>query len=188
VTIPTESGDATEQLVQSLWNRSWSRYRDLPIFSGTVWEKQFYFGTVDGRVCINDGAVDGVTLADPDAFEEIEYSLLTAFRNMGSPRMKQVQFIRPTLLSETGTPAYQVEARYGYDLREASAPAAASSGGNTWDAGVWDDAEWTELAATQAPRGATGMGVDVAIALRGTAVSRTVVVGFDVVYTEGGVL
>ena len=42
--------------------------------------------------------------------------------------------------------------------------------------------------AVQPVLGSVGMGVEVAIAARGTATSRTVVVKFDVGFTSGGVL
>ncbi len=189
VLVPTDSGEPTEQLAQQLWNRSWSRYQDLPIFSACVWDKQLYFGTTDGRVCINTGFVDGVTLADPDAYSVVQWSLLTRFNNMGSPRQKQVQLLRPLILSETGAPTFEIQARYKYDLSPIADVTEAAASGEAWDAALWDAAVWAgDYSAAQPVRGATGMGTDVAIAMRGTAKSRTVVVSIDVVFTQGGVL
>jgi hypothetical protein len=37
-------------------------------------------------------------------------------------------------------------------------------------------------------RGATGIGVHVALAARGSATTRTIIVGFDVGYETGGLL
>jgi hypothetical protein len=58
------------------------------------------------------------------------------------------------------------------------------------DAGTWDVAIWGDDAplASHGFRGAVGMGRDFAIALRGTALTRTVLVGIDVLYTSGGFL
>lgn len=190
VTVPTDTGQATEQLAQMLWNRSWSRYRDLPIFSAGVWGKKLHFGTADGRVCINDGYVDGITLADPNSYTVVQWAALTAFQNLGNARQKRVQMIRPTVLSDGVAPTFQAEARYRYDFREIdSVTETATVSGNAWDAAVWDtDVFGGDYQATQVVRGAVGMGVDVAIAIRGIAKARTVLVGIDVAFDQGGFL
>lgn len=189
VAVPTTSGNDTEQLSQSLWSRGWSRYRDLPLFSAAVWGKKLFLGTADGRVLVNDGYVDGVTLADPSSYTPVQWSLLTPFRNLGNGRQKQVQMIRPTLLAESTSVFYEAEARYKYDLSEIDDVALGTTYGDVWDTGVWDTATWSsDYQPTQSATGAAGMGVDVAIALRGTATSRTVLVGMDVLFTQGGFL
>jgi hypothetical protein len=114
---------------------------------------------------------------------------LTSFSNLGNARQKQIQMIRPTILSEDASPSYSVAARYKYNFNELDTVSGAVLGGDEWDAGVWDTALWSgEYVASHEARGAVGMGVDMAIAARGTATSRTVLVGFDVAYTEGGFL
>lgn len=189
VTVPTYPGQPTEQLVMALAGRAWFRYRDLPIYSSEVWGGKLYFGTVDGRVCVNDGYVDGISLADPNAFMPVQWSVLTAFTNLGTPRQKQVQLLRPTLLSESSAPAYEIQARYRYDFAELPPVSAMAGDGSTWDGGTWDRDVWSgEYQASQRLRGATGLGVDMAIAIRGTATARTVLVGIDVMYTAGGLL
>jgi hypothetical protein len=188
VLVPTASGEPTEQLSQQLWNRSWCR-QDLPMCSAVVAGKKLYFGTVDGKVHINDGWVDGVTLADPSSYTPIQWSFLTGFNKMGSEQQKQVQMIRPTILSESSRPSYVAEARFKYNLQEIADVSLGSPTGNVWDAGLWDTATWSgDYSATQGPTGSAGMGVEVAIAMRGTAASRTVVVDMGVFFTAGGLL
>lgn len=189
VTHPTTDGANTEQLVMSLATGGWSRYRDLPMYSAAAGGGKLYFGSVDGKVYINDGYIDGVTLADPNAYTAIQWSMLTGFTNLGNARQKQIQFIRPTILSEDASPSFSVGAKYKYNFTELDPVSGAVLGGDEWDSGLWDAALWSgEYQASQEVRGAVGMGVDMAIAARGTATSRTVVVGFDVGYTEGGFL
>ncbi len=66
---------------------------------------------------------------------------------------------------------------------------AATVGAGTWDNAIWDTSRWAgDFSAQQAAKGASGMGAAVAIAFQGQAVSRTAVVGFDLVYTQGGFL
>jgi hypothetical protein len=189
LTVPEADGQPTTQLAMAMSNRSWSRYRDLPILSSEVWGGKLYFGTVDGRVCINDGYVDGITLADPNTYTPVQYAMLGAFQNLGNGRMKRVQMIRPTILSESFSPSYQARAKYRFDLTELAPVSVGTNGRGSWDTAVFDTDVWAgEYQATQAASGASGMGVDVAIALRGTATSRTVVVGFDVMFDQGGML
>jgi hypothetical protein len=189
VLVPTTAGANTEQLAMQLWNRSWSRYRDLPIFSACVFGGKLYYGTIDGRVGINDNYVDGITLADPESYTPVQWAGLSAFQNFGNGRQKRVQSIRPTVLSEDTAPAFEVGARFGFDFTELGVVSGVNAGSNTWGSGVWDTSVWGgEFAPTQVVRGAAGMGVDVAIAFRGTSVSRTVVVGFDVMFEQGGML
>lgn len=189
VTVPTSEGFNTEQLAMSLTNRSWSRYRDLPLFSCESWQGKFWMGTQDGRVLVNDGYVDGRTLADPDAFTPVQWALLTSFQNLGNGRHKQVVVIRPSLLSEAGLVPFSVDARYRYNFGEVGPVSSSLAGGSLWDIGLWDTAVWGgEYAPTQKVRGAKGMGPEVAIAIRGQAVSRTSLVGFDLAFRQGGFL
>jgi hypothetical protein len=189
VTVPTSDTTATEQLVMSLTTRSWTRYRDLGVFSAESWGGKLYYGTVDGKVCINDGYVDGVTLADPNSYSPVYWSGLQAFSNLGNGLNKQVQSLRPVLLCESTAPSFAVAARYDYNLTEAGQPSAASDSAALWDSAAWDSALWGgEYAPTQQLRGATGMGRSVAVAIRGTAIARTVWVGTDILFTQGGPL
>lgn len=190
VTVPTVPSAPTEQLVMALANRAWSRYRDLPIFSSAVWNGKFYFGTADGRVLINDGYVDGVLIppGDPDAFTPVQWALLTAFQSLGDGRHKRVELIRPTILAAAPLTAFRVEPRYRYNFNEIAPVSGGPAGGSgTWDGGTWDETLWAgDYFATQGVFGAAGIGVEVAIAMRGQAVGRTIVVGWDTLLSEGG--
>lgn len=190
VTVPEATATATTQLAMSLANKSWSRFRDLPIYSAETHNGKFYFGTTDGRVLINDGYVDGVLLSNPNTWTAIQYAVLGAFQNLGNGNQKQVMTIRANILSESGTPSFEVAAKYNYDFTELDpVTTQASTGGPVWDSAVWDTSVWGgDYSATQALRGTAGMGQAVAIAIRGAATSRTVVVGCDVSFRQGGPL
>ena len=61
--------------------------------------------------------------------------------------------------------------------------------GALWDTAVWDVDVWPgaqDFANEQRIVGSTGIGAEVAIAFAGKAVSRVVLIGFDVMYDEGG--
>lgn len=187
VTIPTVPGLPTEQLVLAQAARAWSRYRDLPILSSEVWGGKLYFGTNDGRVMVNDGYIDGVLLANPNAYTPVQWAVLTSFQSMGNGRYKHVELLRPTFQGPGVISAYDVAARYRYNQDELPPVAGAPSGTGTWDDASWDSSLWGgDYVPTQAVRGATGLGVEVAIAMRGQAVARTIILGWDVLYSQGG--
>jgi hypothetical protein len=190
VLYPVASGQPTQQLVMSLTTKGWHRYRDMPIGAcAEAWAGTLYFGTEDGRVCRNDGALDGVLLADPNSYTAIDWSLLSAYSNAGSPTRKRVQQIRVKVLSQGGSIALNAEARYDLDLTEAAVPSEASSVSDVavWDEGLWDEAVWGGDSQPQIQTfGAAGDGHDVAIAIRGRATSRMTLVGVDATYDSGG--
>lgn len=247
VAHPAVTEGNTEQLAMAFATRGWSRYRDLPLICGAVWNGEFYFGALDGTVYRNRGYVDnvvrgvafwiegtvyapgdqvvngdkiyeciiggtsavtsgGVPPTGPTGtgsgivdgtvtwdyvrqfYSPVQWSVFGAYQNLGTARQKQVQMIRPSLLSGDSSPVVQATAKYNYDLLEPSAPSGSSTGAG-WDYGLWNTAVWGgDYGAGQPMRGAAGMGRDVAIAIRGTATSRTVLVGYDVLFTQGGLL
>lgn len=191
ILIPTGGPEAaTTQLVMSFASGGWGQYRDLPIVSACVWTGDLYFGTTDGRVCINRGDVDNQLLSDSESFDSIGWSLLTAFQNLGNARQKKVEMIRPTLLSQTPNASVECTARYGYNFLEPSAPSGTGGGGDgAWDSSTWDSTVWGgDFTPTQSIKGATGLGREVAIAVRGNSISRTTLVGIDVFFNQGGFL
>src|SRR6185369_5567338 len=185
VTIPVADGQATNQLAMSLLTRGWAQYRKLPIVGSGAWKRKLYIGTADGRVCVNTDYLDNVNLA-ASSYSSISCSGITAFRNGGNATQKQVVMIRPTIISEGGSVANTFEARYRYDLTEASPPISfISNASNLWGSGLWGTALWGGGFVTEQPAsGASGMGPDAAIAFRLEATSRTVLTGIDVVFTE----
>jgi hypothetical protein len=189
VTVPEAEGTETTQIVMSLPTKGWSRYRDLPIYSNAVFGGQMYFGTVDGKVCINDGYVDGRPLYDPTEYTPVQYAGIGAFLNLGNSRQKQAKLCRAHFLGQSTSPSFAVEARYDFDLTEL-APVSPSPGlGSLWDTGVWDTAVWGgDYSPSSQVRGLIGIGVNVAMAWRGAAVDRTILMGFDVGFTQGGFL
>lgn len=188
--VPRGNNAETLQLAQSVASRGWFPYSGLPMLSAGVWMGQMYFGTEDGRVCIHTGYVDAVTLADPSDFTPVDWGLTSAFSNLGAPRQKRVQMLRPLLLSDGAPPTVGLAARYKYDLTPVDPVSLVITGeGATWDSATWDVDVWGGgTPPTQVTRGTTGMGVEVAVAIRGASVGRTVLVGIDVFFTQGGFL
>lgn len=187
----------------------------------------------------------------------------------GDPRQKQVQSVRPILLSDDSAPACEVTVRYDFDMTEPAEPTEPAGSPGSWDyglvtgtlaggafqpqvnlsvaitseasfpaaggvvdisdnelnvgydtydgsemgltdptsvdhfigevvtlrsppdddTGTWDTATWGgEQLPSTTLRGATGMGRDLALAIRGASYARTTLVGVDVLFTVGGPL
>lgn len=188
VTLPGASATDGEQLAFSIGGKSWSRYRNLPINCCAAAEGRLYYGTTDGKVGIHDGYVDGVTLADPDSYTAIQWAVLTAFRDVAQGATVQGQMVRTKLRSTTQHPAFKVEARFGYDDTEiATVTNSAAGGTNAYDTAIYDTAVYGgEFSGSSTLQGISGMGSAMALACRGAALTRTVLVGWDLAYTAGG--
>lgn len=190
VLVPVGVGQPSQQLAMSLTTKGWHRYRDLPMGQwAESWDGLMYFGTEDGRVCVNDGYLDSITLDDPNAFTPIDWSLVTAYSNLGSPLQKRMQGIRVKIMSQGGVVPVNAEGRFDFDISEAAIPQATTvvPGSSTWDTGLWDSAVWSGDYVIQTQSfGAFGMGADMALAVRGKASSRMTLVEMDVVFDVGG--
>lgn len=185
---PDYSTDADQQLVQALGaqGRPWFRYEGLPMHCADVWDGKLHFGTQDGRVCVSQGDLDEVLLSDPNSYEEIEWRLLTTFQKQGG-RNVRVHAIRPLFVADGSAPDYAVEARYDFDLSEASEEEEAAIEAGTWDNALWDVDVWGDSTVpTSAVVVGTGVGHSFAITLRGSNVARTTLVDFDVLLEAGG--
>lgn len=262
--VPQGDGLATTQLAMSFATKGWTQYRNMPMCSAAVWAGQLYFGTQDGRVCLNTGYVDNVTLGSaqsvdngdmtrvgstvtvlsvahgfdtgpatlectdpnypsgtyvitvtdanhftyasvgttafslatglwtqPPTFTPVAWSLLTAYSNMGNAQQKQLKMCRLNLVSDGPGPLVQPTAKYGLDFSEPPPPPTTSGPGveGTWDYSTWDVSVWGgELTPYSALFGLSGMGREVALAVRGTAIARTILVNMDVFFEVGGML
>jgi hypothetical protein len=195
VAVPKVDADSsgnylTEQLVMSLWNRSWSRW-DLPLQSMCIYQSALFFAdrpaaAADAYVWILDDVVDAHR-TDLNTFTAIQWGVLFPFQADG--HNKQVQFVRATVLSNATTDTLAAEARYNYDLTPIADQTEGAASGNTWNVATWDAGTFQDdYLHAQPLRGTTGVGQSVAIAVKGTARSRTVLVGVDVYFKEGGYL
>jgi hypothetical protein len=190
ITIPMIADYPGTQLLMSFTNKSWSQYRDLPMTCAVPWQGTLYFGTADGRVMKNEGYVDEVKLADPNAYTPVLWSLLTSFQNLDTLKRKQIQFLRPEILSDTPNALVQATAKYDFDSSEPLPPSGTlSQGSSTWDSATWDSGIWGGGYTPTTPmQGGFGMGTNVAVAVQGRAISRTILTGIGVAYSERGIL
>jgi len=168
--------------------------------SAEAWGGKLYLGTTDGRIVVNDGYLDNVTLAGT-TYDPVDFFVITSFQKLGSPRQKRVQIIRPTVTSQGTPPNYRVKAVYRYDLSEftggEAVTALAGAAFGEYDPGLpgdvgtalFDEATFatTDYVSEQRVSGGTnGIGSEVAIAMAGRAAARTVLIGWDVMFDQGG--
>lgn len=196
INTPQIGSESYEQLYYNIGVRGWGIWRDVPMECFINFNDKVYFGTADGRVMIMDSTVDNalITPTTPPANgDDIGFSILTAFNPLGAEgTYKRVHLIRPDFLS-TIAPSFAVQARFDYDIAEgvnsALDPAVVTTVA-LWDDGVWETAIWDSVEGSIYPSigGAWGYGRYVAVATRGTCRANTSLIGWDIIYSDGGVM
>lgn len=189
VTVPATPDKPQQQLAMSLATKGWAQHTGVPMTCLEAFRGTLYFGTNDGRVCVNDGFVDDARLDGTQGYA-IDCSLLTAYNNIGSAQKKRVHIIKAYFSTDGTRPGYSLQARYDFDLLDLQAlPVAATSPSNAWDVMTWDDPKWGVGTGKESRfKGATGIGTNVAIVCRFTTKTSTTLIGFDAVYDAGGYL
>lgn len=191
IDTPQDTIRGNVAFVQYFGNQAWSMVRGVDKFHTVNWRGKTYFTLGDrNSLAIKRGNKDNVWIdeATDGVPAPIEWSILTSYQNMGEPaRYKRCQYIRPQFIADA-LPSFSVAARYDFDIaEEGAAPALPVVQGGLWNISNWDDAVWVgSLERIDNARGARGMGRNIAIALRGTSVSRTILVAFDVITDSGG--
>lgn len=174
-------------------NSSWGMVRGPEMGHAANWQGEMYWSHIDeNRLFIQQGDVDNVYIdSDEGTGDAINWDLLTAYQTIGDyPAMlKRVQFIRPMFIV-SAIPAYNVVARYEYDISELTgSPAYGAGGAALWDTGLWDSGIWAGGAENvDVPSGGSGIGRHIAVNLRGRSAAETINIGFDIIYDTGGML
>jgi hypothetical protein len=175
----------------------------VPLTAFAPYSDFVYFGTADNRVMKMDVTVDNQLLTLPEGAavngQDIEFSILSAYSSMGLDAVyKKVVLIRPDFLA-TLAPSHLSQARYDFDISEAADPPILPPitgitvgvwGENGVGPSNWDQAVWSTSDPTTHPSiGASwGTGRYVAVATKGFTRTRTRLLGWDIIYTNGGVM
>lgn len=190
VASPLQVGFPATQFVQSLNNQGWSVFQSVPMFTGDVWEGNFYFGGLDGNVYIFQGDTDNQPRTGVSAGNNIVSSCLGAFLDYDEPGLYHgPQFVRPVFLS-AANPAFSVSVRFDYNISEVLLPGtAAPSVGSLWDIALWDIAIWGgAVFEVETVAGATGIGRAMAIGLQMSTSAETTLIRYDLIFATGGML
>ena len=191
IETPQDPQRGNVAFVQYFGNQAWSMIRELDKFHTANWRgNTFWTAGNKNSLQIKRGNRENVWI-DPGTdgvASPIEWSILTSFQGLGSgARNKRVQYIRPNFIADS-VPGFSVSARYDYDIREqGSAPAGSLNEAGRWDLGIWDQDVWGgSLDVLDSPRGASGIGRHVAVAMRGRSTARTILIAFDLIVDSGG--
>ena len=189
ISVPALPSQPQQIMAMALASKGWAQQFGIPMTCMEPWGGSLYFGTADGRVCINEGFVDGQKLDGTNA-NPINASVMSAYSMMGSAKKKRIHMVRPYFYTDGNQPGYSAEARYDFDLSDIGTGASPLTiPANAWDTGLWDTMLWGDDNATANKVGGTsGMGTSAAIIVRVTAESNTTLIGYDVVADQGGIL
>ena len=178
----------------NLATKGWGIWRGVPMTCFTDFDNAVFFGTAGSDIYKMDVAVDNAVINPPNpAFngEDIQFSILTAFSNMGIDGVyKRTHLIRPDFVS-TQEPSHTSLMRYDFNTEEGvedPTRQVVTSPVGIWDLDDWDAAVWGSTDGVTFPSmaGAWGYGRYGAIATRGSSRTNTNLVGWDVIYTSGG--
>lgn len=190
VMSPPNTGFPTVQYCQSLNNRGWSLFQSIPMFTGDIWEGNFYFGGLDGNVYTLQGDTDNQPRTGATPGITISSSCLSSFQDYNEPGIyHQAMFVRPVFLS-AANPAYSVTVRYDYNISEVLTPGvAAPPSGVLWDVALWDVGIWGgTLFEAEGVAGAGGLGRAMAIGLSMSTSQETTLIRFDLMFESGGMM
>lgn len=189
IAAPKRVGFEYLQFVQSLNTSGWATYESMPHYTGDDWNGTYYFGSASNVVYRHLGDLDNVDLTQV-TYSQITWRALQSFQEAGDPgNYKRAQFIRPVFLAEQA-PSYVVEARYDYNLSPVFGAASASlTAGAVWDSAIWDLSVWSgNYAVVDNLRGAAGLGRTIAIGVNGQSGVRTILIRYDLMRDQGGLL
>jgi hypothetical protein len=178
----------THQFVLNIATGGWGIWRDRNYYTIAEWNGESYFGREDDVLRIT-GARDNVA-DDGTGGDDVLFSILSSYGSLGQPGLqKTVQLVRPQWSSAI-EPSYTTQVRYDFDTDEVVGTyAVAPTDTAVWDTATWDTEEWAGDAEGQASvRGAMGMGRFVAIAMNGISTEPSTLVGWDIMWTNGGFL
>lgn len=203
ISQPSRIGRPRVQYVYNVIKRAWGIWRGVPAQTFDSYGDYTYLGTEDGRVLYMTGDRDEVKITPdfpPPAFNgvAVEFALLTQYSHLGTPsQFKRGVAIRIDYLSTSfNRPGYTTRFKYDYDLCELIGggflPDPPPTSGSLWDIGEWDNAIWDngEDGLPGSPpallSGSRGMGRTIAVAVKGSALGKTILLSFDIMWNEGG--
>lgn len=190
VITPEPSSGNYVQYNQNLTTKAWGFWEDVPMISADTWNGEYFIGAPDGVVYIYDGGYDKGTLSG-DTGANVAWRQLTSFQALGNhAAYKRIHFIRPIGILQ-GTASVNTQAIFDYNVAPiVDAPTTLPpTDASLWDSAVWDLDLWDAgISGGSIPLGASGIGRAVAIAMRGNAGTRLTLIGWDLLFDDGGML
>jgi len=190
VTCPQRTDDTYRQYVYNLSTYGWGLWKGVPILSSETVDGFLMFGTKDGKIMRMDVGPDNVNLAGTTR-TPISFFMLTSYMTLGAPALnKRVKLMRPTFVG-TREPYFELNSYYDYSARvPLDVAAAADDDTGVWGTSQWNNAVWAgdDTYPFSGPRGGSGVGRSVAIALSGSSYEDSYLASIDVAWDVGGFL
>jgi hypothetical protein len=190
--IPPVGTNPAIQFVMNSLTGAWTRL-DMPINTGIVANGDFYFGTVDGRVCLYGAGnyLDNVKI-DGTGGDPVICSLFSAYSYMGDPTtLKHWKLIRPIFQSDQ-PPSYLVHLNTDFNIAALAgnpSPPAEEQTNPLWDSAIWDQAFWSSSFTVFLPwTGVSALGFCCALLMKVATNDLTTLVAIEYVYEKGGAI
>jgi hypothetical protein len=196
LSTPTIGAAAPIQYYYNIATQGWGIWRGVPMTCFEEYEDSVVFGTADGRIMRMDVPLDNILLDSPAGEangDEIDFSILTSYSSLGSAGVyKNPVLIRPDFIANL-QPTHSSVARFDFDIDETinfQIGDTSDTNIGQWDSSQWDNAVWSSTTGTahHTIGGAWGTGRYIAIATRGSARTTTRLIGWDLIYSTGGVM
>ena len=189
-----ERSRSTDRYLHYVFNfntAAWGFWRDVKSLSMTMLRERIYYGDSEGSIWYMVDGEDNVTLAAPAADgTPVEFSLLTAYSSGGLPgQVKRCAVIKP-IFRGVGLLGSNYQVLYDYEFEELPAIGLNSTSGAIWNTAKWDAALWVGSNTTNIPYSTLGGGIGVvmAVSLRGQSTGRMTLMEITAFYEPGGVM
>lgn len=190
VKTPKDSFGRYSFYTMNLNTGAWATMSKVPMNCVAQLNTAFYFGTVDGQLCLGfTGDNDGMD-ADGNEGASVIGRYQSGFQDFGAPaRLKTYQLARPVFVAEaTPSVAMSVSTKYEDGIPDVEAQFNGRNGA-FWDSDLWDACTWSGGASTYgAWLGLQGMSYFGALAMRLTGPAKTQYITTTVTLRQGGVM
>lgn len=180
------------QLVMNSLTGAWTTL-NLPINCGANVSGKFYFGTLDGRVCLygENNYLDDVKLNGTGG-ETVICSYFSAYNYFGDPTtLKHFKLVRPVFQTDQ-PPAYRLRLNMDFDISALPgnpAPPGPEADNPIWDVSIWDQAFWSSSLTVFRPWvGVEGLGFCAATLMKVASNDITALVAMEYVFESGGAI
>lgn len=179
INVPLVSETTQVQFVFNTKTEAWSRFTDLNMGCWGILITDLYMGDNSGTIWKYD--------SDSDDGAVINWTIVQAFQDLGSPQLKSIKRVRPQLFTISGyRPRVGVRTDFDDTGITFSAPASSSSGtpwgspwGSPWSAERANQAWWQSV---------VGEGYTIAPVVMGSTRVLTGYNGVKIAYEVGGAL
>jgi hypothetical protein len=188
VLTPRNEGTAATQHAMSSQCQAWSTFKNMPMYSGDVFQGDLYFGTKDGRVCRAFYGDTDDEKPDGTPGDTVVADIQTAFVAMADDNinLKRSQLVQ-LMFQAPGPPVVLARINHEWDITTPNGqPQFGMNNLGVWDVSLWDQAVWAGARDSySAWLGVEGVGVYAALRLAFAGAPRTTFTAWKYVFEPG---